>query len=461
MRSSWWALGFLVALGATASGCSSSSSHPGDVGDGQDAATEGGKGPDAGPSDGGTGMHDGGGGDASTGPKIAHLVLILQENHTFDSYFGRWCTALTGSNPTCTSGASCCEAGPATDPGSTTTPSTLNDAFNAARDPNHLQACEVTEIDDGKMDGFVTSATCGAPQNLAYADSTAQPYWDLAQQGALADRYFQPVAGASTSNDLYLARAQFVFVDNTYEAQAIGAGCTATPTKQYSDPTIADLLVQAGLTWSWYGAGYDAMKTAAASGGCPSAPSACPLGVETYPCVYDPGDDPFAYYADLVDDPAYFKDYTQLATDLSGGSLPAVSFVKAIGYESEHPGYGDTISAGTQFVTSTIAAVEASSYAGSTLVLLTWDEGGGFFDHVAPPPASTVDHQPYGTRLPLLAVGPFARAGSISHVVMEHSSIVKFIESNWLGATGQLQGRDATVANIGSMLDPTLGVPEN
>jgi phospholipase C len=202
------------------------------------------------------------------------------------------------------------------------------------------------------------------------------------------------------------------------------------------------------------------MKDAQSHGLCPAAAPGCTLGASTYPCVYDPGDDPFAYYADLVDNPTYFRDYGQLATDLSG-TLPAVSFVKGYGFQSEHPGYGDTISAGVTFVTSTIGAIEASSYANNTLVLVTWDEGGGFFDHIAPPAASPVDQQPYGTRVPLLAVGPLARSGTVSHSVMEHSSIVKFIEYNWLGATGQLQGRDATAANIGSMLVPALGVPED
>jgi phospholipase C len=135
--------------------------------------------------------------------------------------------------------------------------------------------------------------------------------------------------------------------------------------------------------------------------------------------------------------------------------------VKAIGYETEHPGVADLISTGVAFVTQTISAIEASPYASSTLVLLTYDEGGGYFDHVSPPPTSAIDHQPYGTRIPLIATGPFARAGAISHTVMEHSSLVKFIEYNWLGGkTGQLGGRDTVVANIGSMLDPSLGVPE-
>ena len=431
-----------------AGACSSSSSHTQSPGD--DGGTDSGVAPDA-------------ASDAPQSTKIAHLVVIIQENHTFDSYFGRWCTAATGSNPTCAQGPSCCEAGPAMDPGSPTAPSTLNDAFNGARDPSHQQACELTEINGGKMDGFVTSSLCGSPKNFAYADSTVQSYWTLAQQGALADHYFQPVAGQSSSNDMYLARARYAFLDNTYEPQAIGATCALTSTTtQYTDPTIADLLGQAGVTWAWYSEGYDVMAQAVKAGGCPTTgPSDCAFGGGTFDCGYDPGDNPFAYYKDLADAPAHFKDDSAFATDLSGGTLPAVSFVKALEYKTEHPGYGNTLSAGMAYVSAALQAIQASPYAPSTLVLITWDEGGGYFDHVPPPPTSAVDSQPYGTRVPLIAVGPFARAGAISHVVMEHSSIVKFIEQRWLGKTGQLQGRDATVADIGSLLDPSLGVPEN
>jgi phospholipase C len=102
-----------------------------------------------------------------------------------------------------------------------------------------------------------------------------------------------------------------------------------------------------------------------------------------------------------------------------------------------------------------VQRVARSRYRGDTLVLITYDEGGGYFDHVTPPPASTVDHQAYGTRIPLVATGAFVATGTVSHVVMEHSSLVKFVEWNFLGGkTGQLAGRDAVVANVGSLLDP-------
>src|SRR5450432_1619958 len=78
--------------------------------------------------------------------KIDHLVVVVQENHTFDAYFARYCTAAAGSAPTCTDGPGCCEAGPDHDP-SGATPTVLDDNVNGARDPNHTQACELEETD--------------------------------------------------------------------------------------------------------------------------------------------------------------------------------------------------------------------------------------------------------------------------------------------------------------------------
>src|SRR4051794_615765 len=92
--------------------------------------------------------------------KIDHLVVIVQENHTFDSYFGRYCTAAAGSSPACTDGPACCEAVPATEPGGAS-PVTLDDAANASYDPSHLADCETDEVNGGKMDRFVTSTKCG------------------------------------------------------------------------------------------------------------------------------------------------------------------------------------------------------------------------------------------------------------------------------------------------------------
>src|SRR5207244_1991875 len=132
----------------------------------------------------------------------------------------------------------------------------------------------------------------------------------------------------------------------------------------------------------------------------------------------------------------------------------------------EHPGYGTKLSDGYTFVKNTVDAIEGNvALAKNTLILLTWDESGGYFDHMAPP--SSIEQYPaggavrYGPRVPLLALGKFVDAGTVSHAVLEHSSITKFIEWNWLGGTGQLNARDKVVANIGSLLDPEAAVPAN
>ena len=160
---------------------------------------------------------------------------------------------------------------------------------------------------------------------------------------------------------------------------------------------------------------------------------------------------------------ANITDYNELANDIVAKKLPSFAYVKAREFHNEHPNVS-TISDGIQFVKSTIQLIENSGYAESTLVLLTWDEGGGFFDHVAPPKGIDTDTTgnvvPYGTRVPLLAIGKFARKGAVSHVTMEHSSVVRFLEYNFLGPVGQLGANDAKVMNIGSLLDAAqTGIP--
>ncbi len=414
---------------------------------------------------GGSGGGAGGGGGAApvcndagaSGGGVPHVIIVVQENHTFDGHFGGYCTAAPGSNPTCTSGPACCEAAPATEP-SGASPVKLDDTEMAGFDPNHTQVCEVDELDQGKMDHFVTSTVsgCGSAHNFAISDATIiKPYHDLAAQYAIADRYFQPIAGQSSSNDMYLAVAKEVFIDNAFVPDTTGRACSlgAQPKRIEGEKTIADILQTAGKRVAWYAEGYDD-QVKAGTDNCPSAEPGCGFNLPVYPCTYSNGDVPFLYYAQHADDPKFMADYTQLAKDLAGGTLPDVSYVKAIGFRGEHPGYGTKLSDGVKFVTDLVNTVEKSCYANNTLILVTWDEGGGYFDHVAPPPTSTVDNQPYGTRIPLIAIGRYAKKGEVSHVTMEHSSIVKFLEYNYTGQTGQLGARDAVVNNIGSLLDP-------
>ncbi len=412
-------------------------------------------------------------------PPIPHVVVIVQENHTFDNYFGNWCTAAPGSNPSCGSGPSCCEAAPAKDPAGSA-PVVLDDTEESKFDPDHSQACELFEIDHGAMDRYTACADggCCSPTHFAIAsgapDGSIAPYLAYAAQYAINDHYFQSVAGQSSSNDMYLATAKFVFLDNTEIPDTKGYTCTssvnldpdagipgwATPTSHPGMANLGSLLLTNGHTFAFYAEGYDVIVDAGVL--CPGPPMDCPASVNIYPCLYSPSDDPFAFFPDVVSNPANpLRDFGRLQADLAGGTLPDVSFVKALGYKSEHPGYGQTLTAGVTFVTGVVDAIAASAYAKDTLVLITWDESGGFFDHVAPPATSTVDDQPYGPRLPVLAIGPLARPATVDHTPLEHASIVKFIEWDFLGSTGQLKARDATANNIGGLLETSLAVPTN
>lgn len=374
---------------------------------------------------------------------IKHLIVIVQENKSFDSYFGNYCAAPVGSNPTCTTGPSCCEKAPATVQGAS--PTLLTDEENTAFDPNHSQACELGEIDGGLMDRYVSGSSCGSnPRNFAVSNrATVGAYWDYAASYALADRYFQSAAGASSMNDMYLARGAYVFTDNSSVPNSIGKECSgAASHKSYTETTVGDLLKACKVGWAWYMEGYAVKQTDHDSSHC-------------YPGYYDPSDNPFQYYPNFTDLPAYNKDYTAFAADLANGSLPPVAYIKPLGSRTEHG--GSPITPGANFVKGVVSSVLASPiYKDNTLILLTYDESGGYYDHYAPPAASAVDGLAYGPRHPAMALGYFAARNTISHVPLEHSSILKFIEWNWLGGvTGQLQTRDAVANNIGSLLDST------
>jgi phospholipase C len=427
------------------------------------------------------------------GTNIQHVVLIVQENHTFDSYYGAYCTAAAGSEPTCTGGPGCCEAAPATDPNGNA-PSALTDSFNYHSDHDHGFDCEICEINGGAMDKFTaggcpttassfTSYGCSVPENFAVASDSNEmaTYWGYADAYALADRYFQPTVGSTSSNDMYFAVSHYEFLDNDLIPDSYGATPTYcvnpfgsnTPQSLPGRTTIGDVLLNGGYTFKVYADGYQDTVNAAPS--CPSAGgNYCHETFETSACKYDPSDIPFQYYPQFTDQSPYIKDLAaDFFTDVSSGNLPHFAYVKYRTADNEHPNFS-YITDGENNVDAVVSAIlNSPTYASNTLILLAWDEGGGFYDHVAPPPSietypSTARSDlagtpvPYGTRVPFLALGPFAKQGYISHVQMEHSSVIAFLEWNFLGpsAVGAIHAttsaaRDGQVNGLGSLLDAT------
>jgi phospholipase C len=400
---------------------------------------------------------------------IKHLVIVETENHSFDSMYGSYCKAPTGSTPTNNYGPTACDAPPATVSGVPAT--VLTDGENLDFDPNHSQLSMSCLMNGGKMDQYVQGCSSSDRRNFAAADTSpsgsASYYGKLASStaasnmnSAMADRFFQSAVGASSENDMYFAIPQFMFLDNTFVPQNSslnGARCYSEATHDfmsYFGATIYDLLDSCSVSWVAYAEGWDAN----------------PSSAQCYPYFFDASDYAQSYFPSLTSDPgAHWRDYKSFFTDVSSGSLPSISHVRGKGENSEHPGLS-SITGSTAISKAVVDAISASHlYSEDTLIVIVPDESGSYYDHITPPSASAIDSQFYGPRTYFIAVGkavkaPSSDGGFISHQQMEVSSLLKFMEWNWLnGETGQLRGRDMVCANIGSLLDPmvtAIPVPE-
>jgi hypothetical protein len=148
---------------------------------------------------------------------------------------------------------------------------------------------------------------------------------------------------------------------------------------------------------------------------------------------------------------ANLKPTGQFLTDMQAGKMPDVSYLIGNDTENEHPPY--SITSGEQWVESIVGAIQASPYWGSTAILITWDDYGGWYDHVVPP---QVDKYGDGLRVPLLMVSPFAKQGYIDHAFSDHSSILKFIERVF--GLPPLTQRDAGASDLMDALDPSYSI---
>ena len=371
----------------------------------------------------------------TTASNIKHIILIVHENHSFDNYFGAYCTAAAWSNPTCTTGPPCCEAAPSTV--NNKAPTALTDDQNYAFDPDHSMSGELCKQNGGLMNKYMSGQGCSSSDDRNFAvanEATMSTYFSYAQKYAIADRHFQSAAGASSENDMFFARGTWEFQDNAYVPKsAHEPAICATNTIVLYDQNIADLLISCNNVapfgvppFAVYAEGYNAAVG--------SSPACWPYG-------YDASDIPFAYYNSLGngDNPNYFKDYTQFATDVANGQLAAYTYMKASGLRCGHPGTS-SITGEEGFTAEVVDAIMSSSlYKSNTLIIVTPDESGGYYDHVTPPTANSYDGYTYGPRTWFLAIGAMTKTNYVSHVQIEPASIIKFVEWNWLaGTTGQV-----------------------
>ena len=356
---------------------------------------------------------------------IQHIVFIVKENHTFDNYFGTFPGADGATTATISTGATI-TLGHTPDP--------------PPHDICHSWKCAIQAIDGGKMDmfdliGSSTSNPCNMNGDLLcltqYLQSDIPNYWAYAQNFVLADRMFSSLHGPSFPNHLYTVAGQSGSAINNpsnpgLTGNAVSWGCDAesTATVQVLDPstgnistvfpcfdfaTLMDSLQTAGISWKYYA------PTEGNSGYIWNTPDAIKHIRNTS-----------LWTANDVPD-------TQFVTDATSGNLPAVSWLVTSSENSDHP--ASVVCNGENWAVQQLNAVMQGSGWNSTVVFLTWDDFGGFYDHVPPP---SPDQFGLGPRVPLIIISPFAKKGFISHTQYEFGSFLKFVEERYgLPSLGQ------------------------
>jgi phospholipase C len=368
---------------------------------------------------------------------IKHIVVIVQENRSFDNLFQGYPGADTVASGLASNGSSI-------------PLKPLSMAYGV--DPNHLYADFAASLDGGKMDGFdhVGGFPSNVP-NLVYAyvpRSESQPYFDLASKYALADRMFQSSSSASYTAHQYIIAAQAANVVNV--PSAIPWGCDApagtTVTMMQADGTVApssnppcfdyktlgDLMDPAGVTWAYYAPQIGAPGDLAGSLWTP------------YDAVRH-----IRYGADWTNN--QIAPETTILNDIANGTLRNVTFVTPDALNSDHARFPST--SGPAWVSSIVDAIGSSRYWQDTAIFVTWDDWGGWYDHVVPP---KIDQNGPGFRVPLLVISPYAKHGYVSHVQYETSSITRYIEDCF--ALGTLGQRDAGANSPDDMFDYTQQV---
>ena len=369
--------------------------------------------------------------------KIQHFVFIMQENRSFDSYFGTYPGAdgippgVTVPDPL---------GGPPVAPYHATSP--------VNRGGPHAWDNSNADVDGGKMDGFLaqsyqakataagansTNPTAVVGLNykdvMGYHDYHEIPnYWNYAHLYVLQDRLFESVASYSLPAHLYMLAAQSGgYVDPL----------TQPKPASYDFPEITELLASGRITWNYY----------VTSGSIPDTEDDHIVGT-----IPQQQQDPHTYtlwnplpaFPKVAGDPTQnsrLVSTAQFYTDAAGGTLPQVSWVIPSGAVSEHPPAG--VRAGMAYVTGLIDAIMQGPDWDTTAIFLAWDDWGGFYDHVVPP---KVDEYGYGIRVPGLVISPYARQGYIDHNTYSFESWLKIVEERF--GVKSLTARDANAKDM-------------
>lgn len=353
---------------------------------------------------------------------IEHFIVLMQENHTFDNYFGTYPGAEGIPEGTCIP----------VDPFDKTNTECVEPFHIGDRpidDLDHSESTFELQYNKGLMNGFVyalTQRNQNGALSMGYYDDRDLPYyWNLADEYVLFDHMFSSDHGGSFANHMFWVSGQ--------------QGGSGVNTEGYPDIlTIFDRLEEKGISWKFYVQNYDPTINYRTSDQVTGNRASQVIWV------------PILNIARFLDDPelsSHIVDLNEYYEDLENGTLPAVAYIAPAG-ASEHP--PGSIRSGQKFVKALIQALMRSSSWQSSAFMVMYDDWGGWYDHVVPP---QVDEFGYGMRVPAFMVSAYAKRGHIESTVLDFTSILKFIQENW--DLEPLSARDANANNFLTAFDFT------
>lgn len=448
---------------------------------------------------------------------IRHLVVIFQENVSFDHYFATYPQAENrpGETPFVPSPGTPTVNGLAasllTQNPNSAAPLRLDRAHAATCDQDHDYSAEQRAADSGLMDKFVENTgarglLCDPRLVMAYFDgNTVAALWNYAQHFAMSDDSFGATFGPSTPGAINLASGQThgaVPADSKSIGELLTAAGTLVgdPDPEFDDcskgavvrmtgTNVGDLLSRSSVTWGWFEGGF--RPTSRKADGRAECGAAHMGSDGKKKGDYIPHHEPFQYYkstanprhlaplsvesvgrADQANHQYDLEDFWPAA---ESGQLPAVSFLKAPGYQDGHAGYSDPVRE-QEFLVKTMNRLQRLPEWNDSAVVIAYDDSDGWYDHVMPPivnpsrlpgvdalsgpgacgapkPGAYAGRCGYGPRLPLLIVSPFAKEDFVDHSLTDQTSILRFIEDNWkLGRIGD-QSLDEKAGPLNQFFD--------
>ncbi len=354
----------------------------------------------------------------ATGIKlIKHVIVITQENRSFDQYFGTFPGAVGFPAGVCVP-----------DPASGKCVKPFHDSSDVVNGGPHGAPAFTADVDGGKMDGFVAQAEkAGSPNPhdvMSYKNKREIPnYWAYAKHFVLEDHLYEPNASWSLPAHLYIVSGWSAKCTSTTDPSTCTSSKSPVKNTQYPWTDLTYVLHKNNVSWGYFvmnGSEPDCVDDSALT---------CVPGSQdsTTPSIWNPLPDFETVKAD--GQTGNVQSVQNFYTEAKNGTLPSVSWVDPSGEVSEHP--PSPTSAGQTYVTSLINAVSSGPDWNSTAIFLNWDDWGGFYDQVVPP---TVDVNGFGLRVPGIIISPYAKKGYIDHQSASFDGINRFIEDVFVGS---------------------------